>query len=135
MPPSLMLVSRQSPHAVLLLVVSAILGGVYTFGGAPKPSSVAAVQPGWVLTIWAVAMLISGCVGLYGMFWRRNALRALQLESGAMVLGAAAMLLYSASLFAFAGSRALGSGLTFGFWAGANVWRWWQIRRTAKELE
>lgn len=127
------LVRRAAPHKLLLLVVSAVLGASYVLG-VPPPTSIAATQPGWVIHMWAVAMLVSGAAGLWASVWR-NVARALRLEAGAMDLGAAAMLLYAMSLFAYAGwTRALASGITFGLWAAANLWRAQQIRRDLREI-
>jgi hypothetical protein len=131
----ILLVTRPAPHKILLLVVSLVLGASYLIG-VPPPTSIAATQPAWVIHVWAGAMLLSGSAGLFAAFWRPAATRALRMEGGAMDLGAAAMLLYAVSLVAYAGwTRALASGVTFGLWAAANLWRSRQIRRDLRELE
>jgi hypothetical protein len=129
------LMARPAPHKLLLLAVQVILGVAYTVG-VPPPTSVSATQPPLAVHLWALAMLVSGSVGLIANVYRRLGLSmALRLERGAMDLGAAAMMLYAVSLIGYAGlSRALASALICLFWAAANIWRGLQIRRDVKEL-
>lgn len=126
--------AKRSPHELLLLVAAAIIGVSYTLG-APPPTSISATQPAWAVRAWAVAMLISGVAGLVGNMLHRDPMRSLRLTGGAMDLGAAAMVLYTVSLFAYAGGRAIAAGVTFGLWAAANLWRAHQLRRELRELD
>lgn len=128
------LVPRQAPHKLLLLLVSTILGLFYIFG-SPAPATVAATQPVWVVHLWAVGLLLSGVAGFAGCFWLTDLRRALRLEASGMYLGASTMVLYAVSLFAYSGWRALGSGLTFALWSVANLWRLWQINRDLRDLQ
>lgn len=132
-PGPVVLVSRTAAHEVLFLLASVVLGAAYTFG-TPAPASVAATQPLWVIRAWAVGMILSGVFGLAGCFWRTNIARALLLERSGMYFGAATMLVYTVSLFGYAGWRAIGSGVFFGFWAVANLWRAFQISRDLGRL-
>lgn len=128
------LVPRQSPHKLLFLLTSTLLGAVY-ITGTPAPTSIAATQPAWEIHVWAVGMFLSGVAGFAGCFWRTDLRRALRLEASGMYLGAATMMIYAVSLFGYAGWRALASGLTFALWAAANLWRQWQIGRDLKALQ
>lgn len=120
---------RHRPHEILLLAVSIVTGLAYTIG-APPPTSVAALMPGWALHVWAAGLLISGALGLLGVVVRRP--WALQLEQAAMLIGGAALIWYAGALVSF-GWRSLFAGAISLAWAGANLWRAQQIRSDLKE--
>jgi hypothetical protein len=128
-----LLVRRHEPHRLTMLTGSVMLGCVH-LAGSPGPASIAATQPIWAVKAWASGMLLSGLAGLYGALSRNALERALRVEAGAMYLGASALILYSGSLFSYAGSRAWGSGMLLAFWAGANLWRAVQCTRDQREL-
>jgi hypothetical protein len=119
---------RHRPHELLLLVVSLVTGVAYTIG-APPPSSIAALLPDWALHVWSGGLLLSGILGLAGILLRRP--YALQLEQAGMLIGAGALVWYSAAV-ATLGWRALLAGAICLAWAGANLWRAMQIRRDLK---
>lgn len=116
---------RHRPHELLLLVVSLITGLAYTIG-APPPTSIAALMPAWALHVWSAGLLLSGVIGLVGAVVRQA--WALQVEQAAMLIGASALIWYTAAVAPF-GWRALLAGLISTAWAGANLWRAWQIRQ------
>jgi len=126
--PVLIVSGRHRPHEVLLLVVSLLTGVAYTVG-APPPTSIAALLPGWAVHMWSGGLLLSGLVGLVGALLRRPP--GLKLEQAAMLIGAAALIGYTAAL-ATLGLPALFAGSISLAWAGANVWRAAQIRRDLK---
>ena len=129
----LVLKRKHNPHQELLLVGSLITGAAYSFG-APPPASVSALLPVWQVHVWAAAMFVSGVAGMAGCYWRGDYIVARRLESGGMELGASVMLAYAGYLFAVAGGRALGAGVTFALWAAANLWRSVQIHQELKEV-
>jgi len=116
---------RHRPHEVLLLVVSLLVGLAYTIG-APPPDSLAALLRDWALHVWSGGLLLSGLLGLTGIVLRRP--YAMQLEQAGMLIGAGALIWYSAAV-ATLGWRALLAGAICLAWAGANTWRAEQIRR------
>lgn len=120
---------RHRPHEVLLLAVSLLVGLAYTVG-APPPESVASLLPGWALHVWSGGLLLSGLLGLAGIVLRRS--YAMQLEQAGMLLGASALIWYSAAVSTF-GWRALLAGAICLAWAAANTWRAVQIYRDLKE--
>jgi hypothetical protein len=128
--PVVVITGRHRPHEILLLVVSLVTGLAYTIG-APPPQSVTALLPGWAVRVWAVGLAASGVVGLVGVFSRRD--WSLQVEQAAMLLGAAALLWYTAAVLPF-GWRALFAGAVSIGWAVANLTRAAQIRRDLKGL-
>lgn len=130
MPDRVLVVSgRHRPHEILLLVVSVVTGVAYTVG-APPPTSVSALLPGWTLHVWALGLALSGVVGLSGVVTRRP--WSLQTEQAGMLLGAAALVWYCAAVAPY-GWRALFAGAVSLAWAAANLARAAQIRRDLKE--
>lgn len=118
--PLVVVSGRHRPHEVLLLAVQVITGVAYTVG-APPPTSVAALLPGWALLVWSVGLAVSGVIGLAGVIWSPR------VEAAGMLLGAGALIWYAAALAPF-GWRALLAGAISAAWAGANLWRALQIR-------
>jgi hypothetical protein len=92
---------------------------------------VTALLPGWAIRTWAVGMALSGLLGLIGILAR--GMRSVQVEQAAMLIGAAALVWYTAAVVQF-GWRALFAGLISALWAAANLWRAWQIRSDLKGL-
>lgn len=126
---------RYRPHEILLFLASAVLGGAW-LNAAPPPESVATAQPAWVLHFWAAFMLFSGIVGLIATIAPRETYRTLRLELGALLVGSATMVIYTASLVTVVGVAALGPLITFGLWALANLARvaqiMWQVRKWSR---
>jgi hypothetical protein len=122
--PVVLISGRHRPHELLLLFVSLATGLAYTTG-APPPSSIAALLPGWALHVWAGGLLLSGAVGLLGALTRRA--WSLQAEQAAMLIGAGSLIWYAAAI-APLGWRALFAGAICAAWAAANVARAIQIR-------
>lgn len=123
--PLVVVSGRHRPHEILLLAVSVVTGVAYTIG-APPPTSITALMPGWALHVWSAGLVISGVVGLVGTISRR--VWALQLEQAAMLIGAGALIWYTAAVIPF-GWRSLFAGLISVAWAAANLARAEQIRR------
>lgn len=121
---------RHRPHEVLLLVVSLVTGVAYTVG-APPPESVASLLPGWALHVWSGGLLLSGLLGLAGIVLRRSP--AQQLEQAGMLIGAGALIWYSAAVSMF-GWRALLAGSICLAWAGANAWRAVQLHQDMRAV-
>jgi len=122
--PVIVISGRHRPHELLLLVVSLATGLAYTVG-APPPTSVAALLPGWALHVWSLSLALSGVIGIVGVW------RSLRLEQAGMLLGAAALVWYCAAVVPF-GWRALFAGLVSLAWAAANLVRAAQIGRDLK---
>lgn len=122
--PLVVVSGRHRPHEVLLLVVAVVTGVAYTVG-APPPTSVAALLPGWAQLVWSTGLGLSGIVGLFGV------LRSPRIEAAGMLLGTAAMIWYAVAVAPF-GWRALLAGAIAAAWAGANLWRALQIRYDLK---
>jgi len=117
----------------MLLLIWSLIVGVAFLLGAPPPGSIAMLMPRWETLAWASGLLLSGVVGLIGVWWRdwENSMR---LEQAAMLFGAAAILMYCVSAFSIAGWRALFAGGLTGTWCAANLWRANQIRRDLRGL-
>lgn len=123
--PLVIVSGRHRPHEILLLAVSLVTGLAYTIG-APPPASVSSLLPGWALHVWSAGLLLSGVIGLTSVASR--AYWALKIEASAMLIGAAALVWYSAAIATF-GWRGLFAGAITGAWAAANLVRALQIRR------
>jgi len=122
--PVVVISGRHRPHQLFLMAVSLMTGLAYTLG-APTPSSLTALLPGWALLTWSVGMLVAGAVGLYGAW------RSLRLEQTGLLLGAAALIWYVAAVVPF-GWRALLPGAICVAWAAANVVRAAEIQRAVR---
>jgi hypothetical protein len=126
---------RHRPHQLCLLLLSLMLGAAYTLG-APAPQSVAATMAEWVLRLWGIGLLVSGVVGLPACLLPLDIRRGLWLEFGAMLIGAGALIVTTAAIFAFAGlSRGLFGASFCVAWTAANLIRAGQIRRDLREIE
>lgn len=131
--PVLVVAGRHRPHELLFLGLSLVFGLAYTLG-SPPPQSVASQMPPWLVHVWAVGLLLSGVVGLVGTLAPIGYGRGLSLELGAMLVGAAALVVTTAAIFNYAGARGL---FSVGFcvaWALANVVRAVQIVRDMREV-
>lgn len=122
--PVVVISGHHRPHELLLLAVSLLTGLAFTIG-APPPTSVAALMPGWALHVWSLGLAVSGAVGLAGALTRQP--WSLQVEQAGMLLGAAALVWYGAAVAPY-GWRALFAGGIALAWAAANLTRALQIR-------
>lgn len=136
--PVIVITGRGRPHLIATVGISLVAGGAYT-AGATTPTSMGG-QPGWLVSVWAGLLFVSGVVGAAALLgWRRHPERSLRVEGGAMLVGAAGLIMSAAATFSYASatgpvSRALLSGGTALFLAGANLWRAWQCRRDAHRV-
>lgn len=130
----IVVVGRHRPHELLFLGLSVLTGAVYLGGLAPTPNTVAAVLPSWEIPLWAALLLASGVTGLAGCLWPRNVTLGLRVEAGAMLLGAAALLLYATSVFVVGGLHGLFAGGSAVAWMAANIARAAQILRDLRHL-
>lgn len=130
----IVVVSRGGEHEAVLLGTS-ILVGVGMLAVAPAPTSVLALMPAPVVTVWAIAWVVSGLVGAVAVFWRGDVARGLLIERAALVLNSAAVGLYATTVFIAAGWRAWVAGLFLAGWTVANLVRAWRIGREVKHLE
>lgn len=132
--PVVIVTGRHRPHQVLFVGLSFVLGMAYTVG-APPPQSLAALMPAWLVHVWAIGLLASGVLGGVSLAIADRPERGLWLEAAAMLIGAGALVVALVAIFVFAGWRGLfGAGITAA-WAGANLWRAWQIRRDLTAVE
>lgn len=131
--PVVVVSGRHRPHEMLFLALSVLLGLAYTLA-APPPQSHAAEMPPWLVHVWAGGLLLSGVVGLAAILVPFRVERALLLELGAMLVGAGALVVTTAAVFAYAGwSGLLGGGFSAA-WALANLARAGQIWRDLRGL-
>jgi len=125
---------RSRPHELLLLGWS-LLSGISYLLGAPPPGSITALMPAWEIHAWAAGLLVSGLVGLVGCWWRGNHALGLGLESGGLLIGSGALLLYTVAAFSVGGWRALFAAGLVATWLAANLWRVGQIRRDLRDVK
>ena len=124
MRPIVVVSGKLRPHEILLLAVSVVTGLAYTIG-APPPTSIAALLPGWAVLVWAVGLTCSGILGLTAVVAHRR--WSLQVEQASMLLGAAALVWYTAAAVSV-GWRGLFAAAITVAWAAANLARALQIR-------
>ncbi len=131
--PIVIVSGRRRPHEILLLATSVPLG-VGMLATAPTPQSMMAVMPAWLVTVWAVSLVVSGAVGLVAIWWRGDPLRALRAEAGSLIINAGALITFAGAAFVVAGWRAWFVGGFFAGWGVANLWRAAQIGRETREM-
>lgn len=109
----------------------ALLGAATTAGVAllvvGRPRSVTEAMPVLVQSVWEVALVLTGVVGLAGVYWRGHASVGLGIELGAMVLLGTATAMYAIALFAISGLQALAAGAFLAAIGAASWWRAGQI--------
>jgi hypothetical protein len=127
------LTSRRHPHELMLLVVSVLQGAAYAIG-QPRPNSVAVLLPPVVVTAWYVLLLVSGVVGLTGNLWPGHLDTALRLRLSGNFLAAAPAAVYGITLLAFGGLRGSFAASIVLAWAGACMWRAWQLRADLRQI-
>jgi hypothetical protein len=111
-----------------------MVGVAYT-AGTPPPQSVAATMPQVIVRAWAIGLLASGIVGLVAVLAPLDVRLSLHLETGAMLIGAGALIIVAVSVFTFTGlSRGLFGGGFCAAWLTANLARAVQIRRDLRSL-
>lgn len=104
------LTGRSQRFEVTYFVLSALFGAALLIW-APPPTSLESQLPGWVVTLWAVALVTCGCVGLIGSYWRGHFVTGLLLERAALLTAAAAGTLYDVAVFSRAGWGATGAAV------------------------
>ena len=116
---------KSRPHELLLLAYGAIVGIATLLG---ERSNAAALAPTWAMYSWSIGLVVSGVLGIGASLWRTALVRALEVERGALLIGAGAILLYSANVFAFGFTwNAMVAAGIVSAWGAANIWRAWQI--------
>lgn len=130
--PVVIVAGRHRPHEQLLLAYSALVGAAYLASGAPAPPSMRAILPEAAVTVWAVALVVSGVAGFVGCWWRGE--RGLGVEFGALLMNAGTLVVYSMAAFTAGGLNALLPGGIVLAWAAANIWRAVQTLRDINEV-
>lgn len=125
---------RRHPHEVCLLAFATLIGVAY-LAGAPRGSSLADLRP-WVVTVWAVMLVLGGVPGLIShlpALRARHFLRALSAEQAAMLIHSGAAVFYLSALITL-GPRALTAGGLVAAWGASNLWRAVQLSREIREV-
>jgi len=132
--PVLVVSGRHRPHEMLLLAFSVLIGAAYTLGSPPPQSVVAQVYPALV-HLWSAGLLVSGLLGLGALLAPLRLDVTLALEAGAMLIGAAALVIAAAAIFEYNGAAKglFGGGFCIA-WMLANVARAALAWRDRREL-
>lgn len=125
--------SRQRPHEILLILLSAVLGVAYLFGAPPPESVVALVSP-WLVHLWAAGLAVGGLLGIVALSGLGGTRRSLRIEQAAMLNTAAALCVAASAIAQAAGGRGFfGAGFSLA-WAMANVARAWMIQADIRRI-
>lgn len=126
--------SRQKPHLLLLLVLG-ILSGVSILLGTYDPNTMESQLPEVVVQAWGGCLLASSIIAMLGhLGFRRNRVRGMRIERGALLIQSGMILLYGLILVGMFGWAATISGGAMLSWAGANVWESQLIKRDLRML-
>lgn len=113
---------RHHPHEVLIHGFC-IIGGILFSSGVARSQVLNEAVSDAVRIGWAIALLVSGVVGLTGCYWRGQIRVGLLLERAALAFGSAAAIVYLLALVTAAGWGATGAGLWIGAYVAANLAR------------
>lgn len=126
--PVIVVTGKRRPHEVLLFAYSIGAGIALPLRDSLPPS-----MQGWNIP-WAVALVLSGVIGLVGCYWRRSLWTGLSLERAGLLFNAACTFCYAVSVFTSYGrSGAFSAGFVTA-WAVANVVRSLQIGNDLRSL-
>jgi|GEM_PF-2166827 len=128
----LIVLGRNRPHELLLLLLSILWGGVALF--APTPDGLVSRLPGWLTILAAGALLSSGTIGLVGCLWRTTVEVGLGLELGAMLIGAGGLLLSGYAVLRYGEGGGTVTAVFMSVWIVANMWRAMQIWNDLRTL-
>lgn len=118
--------SKVQPHELLNFAVGVLIGLNYLLATIPAPQSLASVLPSWVVLLWAVGLVVSGCTGLFAIFYKRDAEFAFELERGSLYISSGVLLLLIGSVLIVSPRLTLSLGYLVG-WIIANVYRATQL--------
>lgn len=130
--PILVLVGRQRPHNVMLLIFSLGVGLIFLAGFPPPPSVQEGLSDPFIL-MWTVGLAASGLIGLTGAYWRGGMRRGLMLERSAMLIGAGATFGYAWTVSTAGKPSLFASGFCLS-WGIANLARAVQISQDLRSL-
>lgn len=120
----------RTPFEVSLLGAAVAAGGTLTAAGTlPWPVSVA--MPVAVQGVWQVALVVTGLVGLVGVYWRGELATGLAVELGALAGLGAVTCMYAIALIAVSGTAAVASAA---FVAAVGVASWWRAAQIVRDL-
>lgn len=118
----LLVLSRRKPHLILFMILSALSGLAYFLGPA-ESGAINSEMPSWVQPAWAVCLLFSGTIGIYGaLIYRSRLVKGMMVERGALLIQSGAVVFYGGALViasGWAGTISAGAAIA---WAGANIW-------------
>lgn len=119
-------IPRRHPHQVFLAALMVVVG-IPTLVGGPRPNSLAASLPSWLLYEWAITLTLGGLLVL-GAAIVRKPINALYLECVAHIPLSLSALAYVVALLGVAGWRTGFSAacIVLGFGA-ASAWRARQV--------
>lgn len=127
--PIVVVTGRRRYHEVFLLAGS-VLTGLGLLIGGPAPNSINRELEGWMVPVWAAALLFSGLIGLAGVYWPWQLDTGQELERWALVIQAGAMLLYVGAVLGYAPlAQAWFVALLVTGWSAAHIARAIQITR------
>lgn len=124
------LARRPGPFEVAVLC-AATVAGLALVASDNRPRSVAEAMPPLVQGSWEWALLVTGLVGLAGIYWPRSPLVGVAVELGALVLLGTSTLMYAIALYAISGAQALAAG---SFVAAVGCASWWRAGQIIHDL-
>lgn len=124
--------ARRHPHQVFLSLLCILAGLPILFGG-PRPGSLSAALPGWLLAVWSVTLVTGGSF-LIAAAVTRSIIRALYLEAVAHLPLAFMTLAYASALLGVIGVPAWSSALIVLAFGCASAVRAFQVARTLRGL-
>lgn len=104
-------------------MILSVLSGLAYFLGPAESGAINSEMPGWVQPAWAVSLLLSGLIGIYGaLIYRSRLVKGMMVERGALLIQAGAVIFYGGALVVASGwSGTISAGAAVA-WAGANIW-------------
>ena len=129
------IVTGRHPFQIASLGANVVVGLGLLITGEP-PQSVTEGMPPHLITVWEAGLIMSGLIGLAGVFWPdypRN-IRSLSIELSGIIFLSTILTMYAIAVFVWAGQRGLvAGGMAVGL-TGAAVYRSAQILRDRRRL-
>lgn len=124
------LVTGRNPFEAAILAAAAVAGVALLVVGQ-RPRSIAEAMPPLVQDTWEIALIVSGLIGLAGIYWPGPALAGIGAELSALVVLGTATTMYAIALAAISGWQALAAG---SFVAAVGVASWCRAGLIVRDL-
>lgn len=128
-----MIIIRNSPGPFeVMFMLAAIVGGL-TILATSYMTAVGRTLPVWMVLYLGLGLVVGGAMSLYGILTKR-AIGPLIERSGLLLL-TILFITYTGLIIVAVGWRGMTSAVFFVAFAGAGMWRMWQITKAFRDAD